>query len=168
MLSAIDEGVGRILQRVRDYGLETNTLIFFTSDNGAPLMKTKPDTRPITENGWDGSLNDPWVGEKGMLAEGGIRVPFLVQWKGVLPPGKTYASAVSSLDIAATAVAVAGLPTNPELDGVNLLQFLTDQTRGSPHQALCWRFWNQAAIRSRPMEIPPCFDGGRIPLRPAE
>jgi arylsulfatase A-like enzyme len=148
MLSAIDDGVGRVLQRLRDYGLEDNTLIVFTSDNGAPLMKTKPDTRPITENGWDGSLNDPWVGEKGMLAEGGIRVPFLLQWKGVLPAGRVYDQPVSSLDIAATAVALAGLPSDKRLDGVNLIPFLTDKISGSPHEALYWRFWNQAAIRS--------------------
>ena len=148
MLSAIDDGVGRVLQRLRDYGLEDNTLIVFTSDNGAPLMKTKPDTRPITENGWDGSLNVPWVGEKGMLAEGGIRVPFLLQWKGVLPAGRVYDQPVSSLDIAATAVALAGLPSDKRLDGTNLIPFLTDPISGSPHEALYWRFWNQAAIRS--------------------
>jgi arylsulfatase A-like enzyme len=97
--------------------------------------------------GWDGSLNTPWVGEKGMLAEGGIRVPFVARWPGKLPAGKVYTQPVSSLDIAATANALAGLPTDPHLDGVNLMPFLDGQNSGLPHAALYWRFWSQAAIR---------------------
>ncbi len=112
MQSAIDDGVGRIMARLREYGLEENTLIFYTSDNGAPLHH-KRDTPVNTDmGGWDGSLNDPWIGEKGMLTEGGICVPFVVHWKGVLPAGKVYEQPVSSLDIAATAIAAAGLQVN--------------------------------------------------------
>jgi arylsulfatase A-like enzyme len=148
MQSAIDDGVGRIMARLREYGLEENTLIFYTSDNGAPLHH-KRDTPVNTDmGGWDGSLNDPWVGEKGMLTEGGICVPFVVRWKGTLPPGKVYAQPVSSLDIAATAVAVAGQPRDARLDGVNLMPFLAGKNAGPPHAALFWRFWNQAAVRS--------------------
>jgi len=149
MISAIDDGVGRVLARLREYGLEKNTLIFFASDNGAPLKITKADS-PIhgDPGGWDGSLNDPWVGEKGMLTEGGVRVPFLVSWKGTLPAGKVYAEPVSTLDIAATAVAAAGLPPEKKLDGVDLIPFLSGQAAGIPHKALFWRFWDQAAIRA--------------------
>ena len=105
MLSAIDDGVGRIAAYLRENDLEKNTLIFFTSDNGAPLRLNKPDTRPvnISSPDWDGSLNNPLAGEKGMLSEGGIRVPFLVSWKDTLPSGLVYEQPVSSLDIAATA-----------------------------------------------------------------
>jgi len=148
MLSAIDDGVGRIMARLRDYGLETNTLVFFTSDNGAPIHR-KRDTPVNTDmGGWDGSLNDPWIGEKGMLTEGGVRVPFVASWKGALPAGKVYDQPVSSLDIAATAVAVAGQPHDPKLDGVNLVPFLSGKLSDPPHDALFWRFWNQAAVRS--------------------
>ena len=150
MISAIDDGVGRILETLRDRGIDEQTLIAFTSDNGAPLQLTKEDTRPVNlaSADWDGSLNDPWLGEKGMLTEAGIRVPFLLRWKGTLPAGKVYAEPVSSLDLAATAVAMSGLPADPRLDGVNLVPFLTGEKTGAPHESLFWRFWNQAAVRT--------------------
>jgi arylsulfatase A-like enzyme len=148
MQAAIDEGVGRIIAFLHESGLETNTLVFYTSDNGAPIHH-KRDTPIHTDmGGWDGSLNDPWIGEKGMLTEGGIRVPFVVRWPGVLPAGAVHDPPVSSLDIAATAAAVAGQPHDPRLDGVNLIPLLTGEQSGAPHDALFWRFWNQAAVRS--------------------
>lgn len=148
MISAIDDGVGRILDVLEKKGLAEETIVVFASDNGAPLMG-KEDL-PIAEAGatWDGSLNDPWVGEKGMLSEGGIRVPFLLRWTAKLPAGKVYERPVSTLDIAATAVAAAGLPHDQALDGVDLLPFLTGDREGDPHDALYWRFWGQAAVRS--------------------
>jgi uncharacterized sulfatase len=97
--------------------------------------------------GWDGSLNTPWVGEKGMLAEGGIRVPFLARWPGQIPAGQVFRHPVSTLDIAATANAVAGLPADAQLDGVDLLPHLTGRIAAAPHAALYWRFWSQAAVR---------------------
>ena len=148
MIAAVDDGVGAILAKLREHGLETNTLVMFTSDNGAPLKITRPDT-PVggDHGGWDGSVNDPWAGEKGMLSEGGIRVPMLFSWPGTLPSGKVYDAPVSSLDFAATAVAAAGLPHDPALDGVDLTPFFTGRATGQPHGTLCWRFWTQAAIR---------------------
>jgi arylsulfatase A-like enzyme len=148
MLSAMDDGIGQITAALQQYGIRDNTLIIFLSDNGAPLQTTMPDTKPITENGWDGSRNDPWIGEKGMLTEGGIRVPFIMHWPGHLPVGKLYEQPVSALDIAATAVALAGLKSDDQLDGVNLMPHLTGEDKQPPHDALYWRFWNQAAVRS--------------------
>jgi arylsulfatase A-like enzyme len=150
MMSAIDDGVGRILDALREYGLEEKTLVAFTSDNGAPVQLHKEDKKPVDliSADWDGSLNEPWVGEKGMLTEGGIRVPFVLRWKGVLPAGTVYREPVSALDFAATAVAMAGLPADPKLDGVDLVPFLTGRKSGAPHAALFWRFWNQAAVRA--------------------
>ena len=137
MLSALDDGVGVILKKVRDCGLEENTLIFFLSDNGGPTSKNT-------------SRNDPLRGFKSDVWEGGIRVPFLVQWKGHLPAGKTYDKPVISLDVHATAVAVAGgeLPTQKKLDGVNLIPYLTGEIKQSPHDFLYWRYGSQWAIRS--------------------
>ena len=148
MLSAIDDGVGRIKQTLKDLNIEENTLIFFISDNGAPLKIYKED-KPISFKGgaWDGSLNTPFVGEKGMLSEGGIRVPFIVNWPAVLPKGKIYDKSVISLDVAATALAVAGLPESKDLDGINLIPYLTETEQNEPHQYLFWRFWSQSAIR---------------------
>ena len=148
MLAAIDDGVGRILATLASLSLEEKTLIIFTSDNGAPLYLNKPDA-PLGEYaGWDGSVNDPWAGEKGMLTEGGIRVPFIARWPEVLPAGKSYHEPVSTLDIATTALAAAGQPHTAGLDGVNLIPFLAGESSGAPHEFLYWRFFSQAAVRS--------------------
>jgi arylsulfatase A-like enzyme len=135
-IAAVDDGVGRIRKFLQQHGMEENTFWFVLSDNGAP----------IGPNSSNGSLNQPLVGEKGMLTDGGIRVPFLAAWKGVLPRGKVEERAVSSLDIAATALALAGEQPAGELDGVNLLPFLTGKSVAAPHEFLCWRFRGQAAI----------------------
>jgi len=149
MMSAIDDGVGRIVSKLKDYGIYDNTIIFFISDNGAPLKLYKEDL-PIeyAKASWDGSLNDPLVGEKGMISEGGVRVPFIMSWPGMLPKGVEYDEPVISLDVAATAVAAAGLEHPVELDGVNLVPYLMGLKEGPPHDALYWRFWSQSAVRS--------------------
>lgn len=148
MIAAMDDGVGRILATLRAHGLEEKTLLFFLGDNGAPLKIRKPDA-PLDGDpgGWDGSLNEPMNGEKGMLSEGGIRVPWLACWKGRIPAGQVYSHPVISLDIAATAVALAGLPADPALDGINLLPFFAGEQSGAPHEALTWRWMDQSAIR---------------------
>lgn len=148
MISAIDDGVGRITAMLREYGIDDNTMIIFSSDNGAPLGITKEDV-PVTSNkgAWDGSLNDPLLGEKGMLSEGGIRVPYIIRWSK-LPQGKIYDKPVSTLDIASTVVGLAGLSTDKKLDGINLIPYLTGQNTNAPHGYLFWRFWNQSAVRS--------------------
>ena len=149
MISAMDDGVGNILDELQTHGIDRRTLVFFISDNGAPLKIHKTDL-PITMRGgaWDGSLNDPWIGEKGMITEGGIRVPFIMRWKGVLPEGRVYEHPVISLDVAATALALAGRPSPSDLDGADLIPYLTGAKTGPPHQALYWRFWGQAAVRA--------------------
>jgi arylsulfatase A-like enzyme len=140
LIAAIDDGVGRIRQALRERGLGQDTLIVFTSDNGAPL-------RPGMENG---SLNTPLVGEKGQLTEGGTRVPFVAAWPAGLPAGRVYPHPVISLDILPTALAAAGVDARPEwkLDGVNLLPFLTGEQSEAPHRELFWRFGPQAAVMS--------------------
>jgi arylsulfatase A-like enzyme len=128
MLSAVDDGVGLLLGRLRQHALEENTLIVFLSDNGGPV-------------GVNGSSNLPFRAAKGTTYEGGIHVPFAVQWKGNLPAGSVYDQPVSSLDIYATAVAASGAtpPPGHALDGVDLVPYLRGARSGSPHQALFWR-----------------------------
>lgn len=136
MLSAMDDAVGRVSQKLAKERLERETLIFFLSDNGGhPLANA--------------AHNDPLRGEKSSLFEGGIRVPFVVKWTNELPAGSTYAQPVSSLDILPTAVAAAqvALPSRLHLDGVNLLPYLAGQNHQPPHEALYWRMGRNRAIR---------------------
>jgi arylsulfatase A-like enzyme len=140
MIKSVDEGVGRIRHLLQSLGLDRNTLIIFTSDNGAPLKKGM----------WDGSLNEPFVGEKGMLTDGGIRLPFIISWPDRIKPGMVFKHPVISLDILPTAVAAGGgmVDQGWKLDGTNLLPFLSGVQNGEPHSALFWRFRSQASIRS--------------------
>ncbi len=140
MLTALDEGVGKVLEALRASGLEQDTLIVFLSDNGGPTM------RGTTING---SRNDPLRGSKRTTLEGGIRVPFVVRWKGSLPEGSVYEQPVIQLDVLPTVLAAAGLKTDTDwrLDGVNLLPHLKGEKSGPPHDALYWRLGQQTAVR---------------------
>lgn len=142
LIGAIDDGVGRIRNKLSAMGQDRTTLIVFIGDNGAPLGKA-----------WDGSLNLPMVGQKGMLSEGGIRVPFVAAWPGKIPGGQVYEHPVVSLDVAATAVAMAGLPHDDQLDGVNLIPYLTGENKAAPHTALFWRWQSQAAVLEMPYKL---------------
>jgi arylsulfatase A-like enzyme len=147
MLSAMDDGVGRVLDKLQEHKIDENTLIFFMGDNGAPLKRTMPDD-PIELDGacWNGSKNTPLNGEKGMLSEGGIRVPYVMRWKGSIPGGQIIKTPVTSLDVAATSAAAAGMKVPEEMDGLNLLPMLA-KGEPLPRRALTWRFWRQSAIR---------------------
>jgi len=135
MLSAMDDGVGAVLGRLREAGLEQDTLIFFLSDNGGPAET--------------GSHNHPLRGGKGSVWEGGIRVPFLMQWKGRIKAGQTYDNPVIALDIFPTVTAAAGakLPTDRIMDGVNLVPYVTGKRSRMPHEVLYWRYGWRHAIR---------------------
>jgi arylsulfatase A-like enzyme len=142
MMAAMDEGIGQLRAKLKATGQDQNTLIVFIGDNGAPLGKS-----------WDGSLNTPLIGQKGMLSEGGIRTPFVATWPARLPAGKIYDQPVSSLDVAATAVAAAGLPKAPELDGTDLAPFAAGLNTGAPHERLFWRWGSQAAVLEHPWKL---------------
>jgi len=148
MMAAMDDGVGVIRDSLKKHALTEKTLIFFIGDNGAPLKIHKIDS-PLDGDagGWDGSLNDPLNGEKGMLAEGGIRVPFLIAWPGTIPAGQIYEHPVSALDVAATAAHVALIDHLGNLDGTNLIPHLTGHKKERPHDFLAWRWIAQSAIR---------------------
>jgi arylsulfatase A-like enzyme len=142
MLSAMDDAVGKVLAKVRDIGQEENTLIIFFSDNGGPTGSTT-------------SGNGPLRGFKAQTWEGGIRIPFMVQWKGKIPAGKVDDRPVIQLDIQPTALAAAGVAIMPEwkLDGVNLLPYLKGEKSDAPHDMLYWRFGQQIALRAGDWKI---------------
>lgn len=147
MLSAIDDGVGRVMDKLTEYKIDENTLIFFIGDNGAPLKLNMSDD-PVHLDGayWDGSKNTPLNGEKGMLAEGGIRVPYVMRWKGKIRPGQVIKTPVTSLDVAATSLAAGQMKVPEEFDGLNLIPMLS-KGDSLPDRTLTWRFWRQSAIR---------------------
>lgn len=134
MTYALDRGVGRVVQALKESGKFDNTLIYFLSDNGGATTNT--------------SSNYPYKGFKGNKFEGGHRVPFFVVWNGKIPAGKQYEGLVSSLDIAATAVDAAHITqTKQQLDGVSLLPYLMEGKKGNPHSSLYWRKMDTRAIR---------------------
>lgn len=146
MIHAIDRGLGRIRDKLEEKGWADDTLIVFSSDNGAPLLAHMDNADTIEGNGWDGSLNTPLAGEKGMLAEGGIRVPFVVALPGTIPGGRIDPTPVSALDLTPTFLAAAGLEEMPAaFEGENLWPVLTGD--GLKDRPLFWRFWGQSAVR---------------------
>jgi arylsulfatase A-like enzyme len=136
MMSAMDDAVGKILDKVREMGEEENTLIFFLADNGGPTKSTT-------------SKNGPLRGFKAQTWEGGTRVPFCMQWKGHIPAGETFENPIINMDILPTSLAAAGAEIDPawKLDGVNLLPYLEGKETGRPHETLYWRFGKQWAVR---------------------
>ncbi len=142
MLSAMDDGVGAVLSKIRELGQEENTLVVFFSDNGGPTPQTTSQ---------NGSLR----GFKAQTWEGGIRVPYLMQWKGRIPAGQVDDRPVIQLDIHPTALAAAGVSVDPawKLDGVNLLPYATGENKAAPHESLYWRFGEQIALRQGDWKI---------------
>jgi len=135
MLANMDDSVGRVMEQLRKSGLEENTIVFFLSDNGGP-------TKELT------SSNLPLRGSKGQMYEGAIRVPFMMQWKGEIPANQVYAKPVSSFDIFATAAANSAGVTAPEqVEGVDLIPFVTGKNDGVPHKTLFWRQGGKTALR---------------------
>lgn len=152
MIAAMDDGLGSIRAALKEKGLLEKTLIFFIGDNGAPLKIHRIDA-PGGGPGWDGSLNEPMNGEKGMLAEGGIRVPFLASWPGTIPAGQTYDHPITAMDATATALSQAGLALDETIDGVDLIPFFSGEESGPPHRFIAWRWIAQSAVRQGPWKL---------------
>lgn len=129
MMRNLDRNVGRILQTLKDEGLDKNTLVIFTSDNGGAGYIGLPQ------------INKPYRGWKATFFEGGIHSPFFIKWPGRIAPQTRYPYPVGHIDIFATAAAAAGakVPTDRVIDGVDLLPYITGKTATRPHQTLFWR-----------------------------
>ncbi len=129
MIRALDRGVGKVLDALAADGLDENTLVIFTSDNGGAHYVGLRD------------LNRPYRGWKMTFFEGGVHTPFFAKWPAGLPRGATFDEPVGHVDVFATAAAAAGaaLPADRKLDGVNLLPFARGEAQGAPHDSLYWR-----------------------------
>ncbi len=157
MIEGMDHSIGRFLKALDEASLRENTLVIFTSDNG----------------GYNGD-NRPLRGMKGMLYEGGIRVPWIVRWSGKVKPGTTNPTPVISMDCYPTLLEAAGLPATPNhpLDGKSLLPLLT-QTPGFARDTLYFHYPNHAfhkqnrlgsALREGNFKIIKNYDDGSLEL----
>jgi arylsulfatase A-like enzyme len=137
MIAALDEAIGTILDCLDSCGVTGNTLVIFTSDNGGATYTGATDNGKLKAG-------------KFAQFEGGIRVPMIISWKGVLPGGVTYTHPVSLTDLFATSLAAAGchLPSDRPVDGRDLLPYLSGETKESPHPELFWRTDFNKAVRS--------------------
>lgn len=179
-LSAVDDGVGEVVAKLRELNLENNTVIFFSSDNGGPsFWKPRPEILDTIKSGtplggaappkgkesdiatiselfqWrigaNGSDNLPLSFGKGVLYEGGLRVPFIVKWPGVAPADQVSNAVVSHLDIVPTCMAAAQgkLPADREYDGADLRPFFEGKTGNWTDRPMYWRIWKDRAVRSK-------------------
>jgi uncharacterized sulfatase len=139
MVRSVDRSVGRILQSLKDEGLDGNTLVVFASDNGAPGYIGLPH------------VNKPYRGWKLTQFEGGLRVPYVAKWPGHIALGTQYKEPISNIDLMPTLVAAAGgkLPSDRVIDGVNLLPFLSANPAVQPSRPLYWRDGSYRAIRDQ-------------------
>ena len=130
MVMTVDRGVGKIRDVLKKNNIDDNTIIIFTSDNGAPGYIGLPD------------LNKPYRGWKLTHFEGGVHVPFIVSYPNKIPKGTTYNGRVSNLDILSTVASVAGVDMNRndlkeiEFDGANVLPYLIGENEGEPQRVL--------------------------------
>ena len=140
MVLTVDRGVGKIRDVLKKNNIDDNTIIIFTSDNGAPGYIGLPD------------LNKPYRGWKLTHFEGGVHVPFIVSYPNKIPKGTTYSGRVSSLDILSTVASVAGVDMNRndlkeiEFDGTNVLPYLIGEKEGEPERVLFNKSGNYSFI----------------------
>ena len=144
MIAAMDDGVGQVLRTLRELRLEENTLVIFSADNGATReARAGLDGKPATAGN-----NGPFRGNKFSAFDGGMHVPMIAHWPGVLPAGKVVAEMGSHLDLLPTIAQVAGVapPGDRTLDGYDALPMAREDAR-SRHDALYWISGGQVAMR---------------------
>jgi len=140
MLVSMDDGIGRVVQALKDNGVYENTIVVFLSDNGAPKNSA--------------ASSEPLRGSKGDTYEGGTRVPFVISWPNGIPAGTVYEQPVSALDLAPTFVKLAGAAGAMNgFDGVDLIPYLKGERKGRPHEIMFFRRDDDYAIRSKDWKL---------------
>lgn len=131
MVESMDESVGRVMAKLRELGLEENTIVIFTSENGGLS----------SQYGEEATSNLPLRAGKGWLYEGGIRVPMIINWPGVVKPGNVCSEVVTSTDFYPTMLEMAGLPLLPKLhqDGLSLVTLLKQKGK-LQRKAVYWHW----------------------------
>lgn len=128
IIRSMDNAIGAIMERLKDLGLDENTVVIFLSDNG-PATYTKVASA------------DPLKGGKLTEFEGGLKVPIIFRWKNHLPENSVYEKPISALDIFSTVAAAvnAEIPNDRVIDGVNLIPYFLGELKSLPHDVLYWR-----------------------------
>jgi len=137
LVTAVDDYLGKIMKKLEDLGISNNTIVMFASDNGTHIEggRMMEDVAYFQSSG-------PLQGVKRDLYDGGIRTPFLVQWKGRVPAGKVSNHLGAFWDVPATVYELAGLGADPATDGISFLPTLT-QKKQIPHKYLYWEFYER-------------------------
>ncbi len=151
MTLALDRATGTIMNKLKELGIEDNTIVIFTNDNGGPSDKNASNNLPLS-------------GIKSTHLEGGIRVPFLMKYPKKIKPNSTYNYPISTFDLLPTFFVAAGGNSKDliDLDGVDLLPYINGQNTKRPHETLFWKRDARAAIRKGDWKLI------RFPDRPAE
>jgi arylsulfatase A-like enzyme len=136
MIRSLDRNVGKVLAELEAQGLLENTIVIFTSDNGGANYLGLPD------------LNKPFRGWKATFFEGGVNVPFFMQWPGKLAPGQVAPARAMHIDIFATAATAAGAPIDAKVDGVDLIGLTQGRGADRPlffrsghYRVVIWKDW---------------------------
>jgi uncharacterized sulfatase len=137
MIRAVDRSVGLISDKLAELGLDDNTLVLLTSDNGGAGYIQLPD------------VNKPFRGWKLTHFEGGTHVPFMARWPARIASGSTFAAPVHHIDLFHTIAAAAGasVPADRKLDGVDLLPYVSGEVAGVPHDTLFWREGHHQSVQ---------------------
>lgn len=144
MIQTLDGAVGHIVNTIETLGATENTVLIFLSDNGGVGGYEDAGVagaREVTHQA-------PLRGGKGMLYEGGVRVPMIARWPGVIAPGSSTDTPVSVVDLFPTLCQVAGRNVPPELDGVSLVQLLKNPESKLERNAIYWHFPGYLQARS--------------------
>lgn len=174
MIASVDESVGRVLKTIEDLGLADDTLVIFTSDNGG----VGGYSREGIKAGKEITDNAPLRGGKGMLYEGGVRVPYVFRWPGKIPAGKTSDRPINSVDLYPTVLELVGGRAKGTLDGSSYLKLLTSGGAERPERGpLFWHFpgylgaskgyWRTTpagAIRDGDWKLVESFETGKVEL----
>jgi arylsulfatase A len=143
MISDLDEHVGKVMALLDELGLTNDTLVLFTSDNGATHDVGGVDTEFFRSVG-------PLRGRKGSVYEGGLRVPMIAHWPGVIAPGSSTDHPTAFQDLMATLADLTGTEAPGSCDGISFLPTLRGLSDQPGHEALVWEFWGyggQKAVR---------------------
>lgn len=151
MTLALDRACGKVLNKLKELGIDRNTIVVFSNDNGGPSDKNASNNKPLS-------------GTKSNHLEGGIRVPFLMSWPKEIKKKSRFNYPVVTFDLLPTFYAAAGgdLKDLKDINGVNVLPFVKGEKEGAPHDILFWKKETRAVVREGDFKLI------RFPDRPAE